>query len=140
MKLQNRILLFKRLSLLLLLSGILVMPFTWYGIFLELAAFLLMIYLSRYGRITWWRIFSLSTMLAFVFAYMFFKYHTTRMNFIEPDWNLMPSSEKYYFDPLYAQRQMNMNFDSLMMDKNELEDIDLYTSDTEGVPPEAPVR
>ncbi len=140
MKLKSRILLLDKLALLIFLAGLFIIFFTWYGIFVELIAILLMIYISRYKRITWWRIFSYSVLWTSVFVFLLFKYHEEKIKIIEPDWNLMPSAEKYYIDPLYTQRSENFNFDSLMLDKDKLKNLELSTTDTQGVPPEAPLK
>ncbi len=140
MKLRNKILFLNKLAFLIFITGIILLFFTWYGLLVELGAFSLMVYLSRFRRITWWRIFSYSVFFVSIIGFLLFKYHTSKIKFLQPDWNLMPSAEKYYFDPLYSQRSMNFNFDSLMMSSDELKKVNLYTTDTQAVPDEAPIK
>ena len=140
MKLKSKISFLSKLASLIFIIGIFMLFFTWYGVFVELVGLSLMVYISRYRRMTWWRVFSYSLIYASLFGFLLFRLHINKVNFIEPEWNLMPSAEKYYFDPLYSQRSMNFNFDSLMMNEDELKNLHLFTTDTEATPSEAPLR
>jgi len=140
MKLKKEIQLLSKLSIILLITGIIVLTYSWYGIFLELMAIVLQIYLTRYFRISLLKIFFSLFFLLIIFIVIFYNLHDNKIEMLTPEWNLKQSASKYYFDPLFHQRSINFNFEPRMLDSTNLDKIKLFTTDTNAIPQEAPLK
>jgi len=127
-----------KLAFLLLLTGIILTVFTWVGFIVDFFAFLLLIYVSRWTKISWVKVIFYSLAMVMVIFPLLMKYHMTKIKFVGPQWQLIPSAQDNYIDPLYQQRIINFNFDSLMTPKPQ--DIKLIATDSDMVPPPAPGR
>ncbi len=133
---QRRFKILSRLAVLLLITGVGLTFFTWVGIIVELLAFLLLIYLSRWTKISWFKVVFYSLAVIMLIFPLLMKYHISKMKFVGPQWRLIPSAQDNYIDPLYQQRTINFNFDSLM--SSNPDNINLIASDSDAVPPPAP--
>ena len=140
MKLKKEIQLLSKLSIILLITGIIVLTYSWYGIFLELMAIVLQIYLTRYFRISLLKIFFSLFFLLIIFIVIFYNLYDNKIEMLTPEWNLKQSAGKYYFDPLFHQRSINFNFEPRMLDSTNLDKIKLFTTDTNAIPQEAPIK
>ncbi len=128
-----------KISLIIALIGGFVLIFTNWAILLELLALILAIIAFAADKKKKTAVYAFFLSLFYILAPVWTYLKTSNIDPQIPEWMYLPSAADYYFGPTYDQKKNNFSFDSLMLDDQQLNNLQLSSEDTMVGPDDAPL-